>query len=148
MINVWMAGWKTYAKSWEVALAAPVVIGIRSSRMMASPWPSTEADKRELNRMGTEKVEALSESATAMGSRLFEANTQFLSYAFRQWSQIDPVTFWSAVFGSPAALRRLGRVGDAKGATRAARAYHRAVDQGLNPIHRRVTRNAKRLSRA
>ncbi len=147
MINFWMAGWNTYAKSWEVALAAPVVIGIRSSRMMAPPWPSTEADRRELNRMGSEKVEAFSESALAMGSRLFEANTQLMSYAFKQWSQIDPVTLWSALFGSPAALKRLGRVGDAKGATRTARAYHRAVDQGLNPIHRRVTRNAKRLSR-
>ena len=115
--------------------------------MMASPWPSTEADKRELNRMGTEKVEAFSESAMAMGSRLFEANTQFLSYALKQWSQIEPMTFWSAVFGSPAALKRLGQAGDTKGATRTARAYHRAVDQGLNPIHRSVTRNAKRLSR-
>jgi hypothetical protein len=147
MINLWMAGWNTYAKSWEVALAAPVVIGIRTSRMMASPWPSTEADQREFDRMGSEKVEVFSESAVAMGSRLFEANAQLMSYTFKQWSQIDPVTFWSAVFGSPAALKRLGQAGDTKGATRTARAYHRAVDQGLNPIHRSVTRNAKRLSR-
>ncbi|HEV7685155.1 MAG TPA: hypothetical protein VGQ80_01220, partial [Acidimicrobiia bacterium] len=67
-----------YAGSWmklgQLAAVAPMVIGYRLAGMaLAGPEPSAR-DRREVNRMGQEKVEAWYEAAQAAGMRLLQAN--------------------------------------------------------------------------
>lgn len=59
----WMSLW---VKSWEVAWAAPMVVGYRLSRMAWGGWPPSGRDRREYRRMGQEKADAAVEMWTAL----------------------------------------------------------------------------------
>jgi len=93
----------SFAKAAELCLVAPQVIALRSLRMH---------DRREMQRMGTEKVQAYWESVNAMTLA-----------ASRYWW-----TAWTNPWSAAANATRI-------------------LEQGLAPVHRRASANARRLSR-
>jgi hypothetical protein len=103
-----------FAKSVELCLVAPQVIAMRSLRTH---------DQREMQRMGTEKVQAYWESMSAMGLQMAKANQDYALFAMRQW--------WSP-FMTPLQV---------------ASAAGKVLEKGLGPVHRRATANARRLRR-
>lgn len=105
---------RSFARAAELALVAPQVIALRSLRMH---------DRREMQRMGTEKVFAFWESMNAMGLQMARANQEYALFAMRQW--------WSP-WMSP---------------WQAAAAASKVLEQGMRPVHRRVRANARRLRR-
>lgn len=114
----------------ELAVAVPQVIAHRLTRLaLAGPAPSGR-DRREFQRMGTEKAAAFAESWNAMARQTLDANQTLASSFLR--------AFWS-----PARAQA-----SAKSAARqAGRAVTAIVRAGLAPVHRRAVANAKRLSR-
>lgn len=110
-------------KAAEVAWAAPQVITQRLTRMAVAGSSPTAADKREMHRMGAEKMAAFCESWLAMGMEAARFQQRTLMSMF-----------------TPAWLGG----GRAPSAKRSAMAM---LGQGLAPVHRRVTANAKRLAK-
>ena len=104
----------------EVAFAAPQVIAHRTGRMVGAN-PSAR-DRREMNRMVTEKTAALSEAWWAMSMQAMRVNLAFSSSFLR--SPFTPL--------SPA---------------RASAAIVSVFGAGFAPVHRRAVANAKRLAR-
>ena len=94
-------------------MAAPQVIALRSLRTH---------DKREMQRMGTEKVFAFWESMSAMGFQMAKAQQEYALLAMRQWSP------WMSPWQSYVAAAKV-------------------LEEGLRPIHRRAAANARRLRR-
>jgi hypothetical protein len=115
-------------KMWEVGAVAPIVIGYRLAGMARAGSEPSAKDRRELTRMGQEKVDAWYEASLATGQRLFEANLALAGL------------FWRQVLGgalSPAAVNAsLARLGPGM------------LTAGLTPVHRRVVANNRRLARS
>ena len=105
----------------EVAFAAPQVVAYRAG-LMAAARPSA-SDRREINRMVTEKAAALSEAWLAMSMQAMRVNLAWSAGLLR--SPFAPVT-----------------------AARANAALVSVFGAGLAPVHRRAVANAKRLARA
>lgn len=104
----------SFARAAELSLVAPPVVALRSLRMH---------DRREMQRMSTEKVLAFWESMNAMGLQMAKANQEYALFAMRQW--------WSP-WMSP---------------WQAAASASKVLEEGLRPVHRRATANARRLRR-
>jgi len=102
-------------------MAVPQVVAMRTARILAAGAKPSARDRRELERMGTEKVLAYWESMNAMGLEMARAQQQYALFAMRQW--------WSP-WASPWSM--------AAGAAR-------ILDKGLGPVHRRASANARRL---
>lgn len=112
----------SFVRAAELSIAAPTVMALRTARMLAAGASPSARDRRELQRMGTEKVEAYWESMNAMALQ-----------AARQWWSL-----WLAPWtppGSKASQRKLQR------------SVTKILEQGMIPVHRRATANARRLSR-
>ena len=112
------------AKGAALSLAAPQVVAMRTARMLAAGVnpavaPSSR-DRRELERMGTEKMLAFWESMNAMGLEMAKAQQQFALSAMRQWW--SPWGPWSV--GAAAA---------------------KVLEKGLAPVQKRASANARRL---
>jgi len=116
-------------KATELSIAAPQVVALRAARMLAAGVNPSASDRRELERMGTEKVLAFWESMNAMGLELAKAQQQYALLAMRQWWSPwgNP---WSAVSPWSAAVSAT-----------------RVLEKGLGPVHRRASANARRLRR-
>ena len=145
--------WGTLAvKTLEMSTAAAQVIAIRTSRMAAAGLNPSAADRREMTRMGAEKVDAFSRAgqALALGAMplvagmagqamrssldLFAAATQLAA------SRTLPQTMQSQRVLTEALLQVPGtRSGHRAGA----RLAHRA----LAPVHAKATANARRLAK-
>jgi hypothetical protein len=125
-----LAPWLPVAMSlWEMSVAAPQVIALRSARMLnGGAFPSAR-DQREFARMFEEKTEALMESTAAMWLQLFTMNQSIAAAFLRAPWQLPP---------APWSLLRTAR---------GQRQLSRLVAKGMAPIHRRVTTNAARLGR-
>lgn len=134
-------------KSFEIATAAGQVIPIRLARMAAAGTNPSAKDRREMHRMGAEKVTAFSKSGTALAFGMApwatRAALQSIQAGVAFWSSwarmLNP---WTAVtprrrhIVSGPALRR-----------RNAHAVARVIKASLEPVHATVTANARRLSR-
>jgi hypothetical protein len=105
---------RSFARAVELSLVAPQVIALRSLRTH---------DRREMQRMGSEKVLAFWESMNAMGLQMARANQEYALFAMRQW--------WSP-WMSP---------------WQTAAAATKVLEEGMRPIHRRASANARRLRR-
>ncbi|MDO5682270.1 MAG: hypothetical protein Q4G46_05515 [Propionibacteriaceae bacterium] len=103
-------------KAMTIAFAAQQVIGLRLTMLAANG--NTSTNRREVERMVTEKMDAVNES----GRVLFELAGSM--------AQAVPTMF----FDPKAAERMLNRAA-------------KAGDRALTPFERRVTANKKRLSR-
>lgn len=114
----------------ELAVAAPQVIGHRMQRMMLAGHAPTEQDRREMRRMGSEKVQAFAESWTAMSLQAAAAQQQMALSLWRAW--FSPMT--------------------SRSATRLSQQWQRAAldvaGKGLEPVHRRAVANARRIGKA
>ena len=102
-------------------MAVPQVVALRTARMLAAGANPSARDRREFERMGTEKLLACWESMNAMGLEMARAQQQYALFAMRQW--------WSP-WASPWSM--------AASATR-------ILDKGLGPVHKRASANARRL---
>ena len=102
-------------------MAVPQVVAMRTARMLAAGANPSARDRRELERMGTEKVQAFWESMNVMGLEVAKAQQQYTVFAMRQW--------WSP-WVSPWSM---------------AASAARILDKGLGPVHKRASANARRL---
>jgi len=137
-------------KLWQIALAAPQVIGHRTGRMaVAGPLPDAR-DRAEFTLMGQEKAEAFQESLAAMAAQIYQSNGDLANYASRQWWNAWTALASGLAGQSPAQVAKvqqayLRAIDAAATGKRLTSAVARVVDKGLRPVHRRVTANARRL---
>lgn len=112
----------------ELAWAAPQVVAMRMARIaLAGPVPNAR-DRREFQRMGSEKVAAFQESWNAMALHAFEVQQQMaLQWMRAMWFP------WAA--SSQTALPAWHTFA------------HDVLGKGLAPVHRRAMANAQRLRR-
>jgi hypothetical protein len=146
--------WTTFAlKSAEMSTAAAQVIALRVGRMMAAGPNPSAADRREMARMGTEKVDAFSRAGVALAGGMTPAAMSV---------GVQALEAWMAILGAGARLASAGSLQQAARQQRAlAKAVVRhapAVRRGsqtaatiahatLAPVHSKATANAKRLAR-
>lgn len=117
-------------KSIELAFAAPQVVVHRMARMAAAGSVLSARDRREFQLMGEEKVVAFTESWNAMALQAIRANRALAA---------SVVLFWSpAAWGAPFARATAQLHGAALG----------VLSEGIAPMHRKATANARRLARA
>jgi len=121
------AWWTTWTKLGEVGAAAPVVAGLRLSRLALAGARPKARDRREARRMGQEKVDAWWDGMVASAAVLGEFNLRMARLA------VGAMTAGAAI--------PLATVG-AAGATAAAR----LGGAGVDPVHRRVRANRRRLT--
>lgn len=97
---------------------------MRTARMIAAGANPDARDRREFQRMGTEKVFAFWESMNVMGLEMAKAQQQYALAAMRHW--------WSP-WASPWSV---------------AASTARVLEKGMGPVHKRASANARRLRRA
>ena len=117
-------------KSAELAFAAPQVVVHRMARMAAAGPVLSERDLREFQRMGTEKISAFAESWNAMALQAARANQDLAAGFLRSlWSPLA----WASPFAHTAAQLHRAALG--------------VLHEGIDPVHREATANARRLAR-
>ncbi len=129
MANPMRSWWRLAQTAGEIGWYAPMVVQQRIARMAAAPLSTRPADRREVNRMVTEKLQAGTEAQWALW-------VHSLTLPQRAWME-----FWSASLAG-----RHGSTFGAAAAGRAARDANLLARRVLLPAHRRVKANAKRLS--
>lgn len=95
----------------ELSLAAPQVVAHRMARMAAASMSPTLSmrDRREFNRMGSEKLQALQESWMAIGLQAWRAQFTLPQAWFSVWMQLIGAGFAPVHRKVVANARRLGR---------------------------------------
>jgi hypothetical protein len=117
-------------KSAELAFAAPQVVAHRMARMAVAGPVLSERDRREFQRMGAEKLTAFAESWNAMALQAARANQDLAAGFFRSlWSPLA----WASPFAHTAAQLHSAALG--------------VLHEGIDPVHREATANARRLAR-
>ena len=137
-------------KAAELAIAAPQVVAVRTARMLAAGSRPGAADRAELSRMSTEKVQAFWESMFAMGTQLVRTQQEYASSAAMRWWRLWTAPSLRAIGPLSHAMTALPRAsGLIAGPTRRqrSRAVSKLVEAGLAPVHKRATANARRLGR-
>ena len=115
----------TSLKLAELAVAVPQVMGHRLTRMaLAGPVPSAR-DRKEFNRMVSEKNHAFQEACQAMLAQSVRAQQALASNLL--WSM------WAPSAASAASQMQLATLG--------------ILGKGLGPVHRTAVANARRLAR-
>ena len=118
-------------KAAELALAVPQVIAHRVIRLALAGPKVSARDRKEFQRMITEKIAGFSESWVAMVRQATLANQALAGSIFRSFLSMPRGKRPSAT-ASVAQLRR---------------AALRVLDKGVAPVHRKAVANAKRLRR-
>ena len=147
-VGLWLG---VASKTQEMLLASSQVIATRSARMAsAGPLPSA-ADQREFALMGSEKLDAFSQSAAALGRAWTPAVQTLNAQALQGWLAIMNNAFALAGSRTPAqAMRRHKTLVStvmrrAPTLQRASDAAARMTHSALAPVHRTATANARRL---
>jgi len=123
-------------KSGELSLAAPQVVAIRFMRMLAAGASPGAKDRRESERMVSEKIAAFSEGWMAMAAQMYRLQQEWALFAMRQWwSPSSMLQVWSPRWLTSAAARR-----------RMQSSMVRLTAAGLGPVHKRTMRNVRRLT--
>ena len=120
------------AQVTDLGLAVPRVLAHRITRIVLAGSSPSARDRREFQRMSTEKVAAFCESWNAMLVEITRANVE-LSLSSARW-------FLS---GSPATLQS-----SCTAAAHVQRAAIGILGKGVAPVRRRAVANARRLGRA
>lgn len=142
--------WKTS----EMAIASAPVIGHRTSRFALAGSVSSVRDQRDFALMGQEKVEAVLESAQAVGVRLLMLNQEFAALAFKQMLSTS-VALMSIATSRTAAesverqsrLVRDSMTSSVVAASKLSGSAAQLARRALSPVHTRVRGNARRLGR-
>ena len=124
---------KLAAQSFELAMAAPLVVAHRLTRMALAGTTPSARDREEFLSMGTEKVAAFGQAWNAMALQTLRAQQEITLGLWR--NMFKPWWMWS----SPKLLNSNSR--------RAHNAALRVVSEGVTPIHRKAVSNARRLGR-
>jgi len=136
-----MARRNALTRSIELGAAAPAVIAIRTARMMAAGASPTPADRREMSRMVSEKIDAFGKSWWMMASRQQQAGVEaWVAFSRACWAP------WMRPFALPssaAARRDMQRLQRSLNRSQAA-----VFASGLAPLHRTATANLRRLTRS
>jgi hypothetical protein len=139
--------WQSALQTWQIALTTPQVIAHRTARMAGAGPVYNARDRREFTRLGQEKVEAFSESLSAMAMQMYKINQDIALVAARQWwSWWTPMVLFSPLSTAQTAKAQSALMRSITSAATDKR-LSRVVQKGLAPVHRRVTANAKRLGR-
>ena len=118
--------WASWVKVWEIGLTAPVVIGMRLTRLMVAGPASTRRGRREVNRMGWEKFEAVGDQLLGTAVLLGGLNVEMAGL----------------VMGAV----RAGAAWPVAALTRSLAAVPAAVSAAMvDPVHSRVRANRGRL---
>lgn len=117
------------AQSAQLAVAVPQVLAHRLTRLALAGAQPSARDRREFQRMGTEKVAAFQESWLAMAAEIVRLQQQFA------WSAAQAA--WAPWLGAPRARSK----------DTMQRSLDRVLREGLAPVRRRAVANAARLGR-
>lgn len=118
--------WQAWLQASEIAMTAPMVVATRTSQMVGAGAAPSARDRRELQRMGGEKVEAFYEACAATVAVTMRTNAEIWAAMIRASSGgIGPATALTRVLADS-----LGDVAVA----------------GVSPAHRRVVANQRRLN--
>jgi hypothetical protein len=136
-----MARRDALTRSLELGAAVPAVIAIRTARMMAAGASPTPADRREMSRMVSEKIDAFGKAWWMMASRQQLASVEaWVAFSRAFWAP------WMRPFSLPSSAaaqrdrQRLQR--------RLSRSQAAVYASGLAPLHRAATANLRRLTRS
>jgi hypothetical protein len=148
--------WSTFGmKMLQMSTAAAQVIALRTTRMAAHGPNPNAADRREMHRMGAEKVDAFSRAGTTLATGamplLLGMSMQAWRTAFDLWAASTRLATSRTLPQTMARQQQLagtlmrGAAATGHGATSAATA--RLAHRALAPVHRKATANAKRLAK-
>lgn len=140
-------------KTMQMSTAALQVIALRGARMAAAGLHPSADDRREMELMGEEKVDAFARAGTALVAGVTPVIADLTGSAFRTGMELFAATARLATSRSlPQTLRRHRRLADAlmqqapaaqgDASAAAARLAHSALD----PVYATTTANARRLS--
>jgi hypothetical protein len=118
-------------KCAELAVAVPQVIAHRLTRAVLAGPALSEQDRKEFQRMVSEKQAAFSQAYWEMGLQMFRVNLQLNTLLFRALFAPFSLTL-------PSVASAMAQTQEAMGTL---------LGKGLAPIHRAATLNARRLSR-
>jgi hypothetical protein len=127
-VDLSLAASASWMKMWQLTTVAPMVIGYRLTGMALAGSKPTARHRREVTRMGQEKVDAWYEAAQATGMRLMQANMAMGTLLLRQ--------AWGAAPAPAAFANSVNKLSSD------------LLADTLAPYHRRVVANSRRLSRA
>ena len=119
------------AKSAELAFAVPQVVAHRVARMALAGSSPSDGDRREFNKMISEKQAAFSQAWIAMATETFRANQSIAA----------------SLFGSFLSPRATTKTSTASISRKMQRAANSIASKGLAPIHRTAVANSKRLAK-
>jgi len=148
--------WSTFGlKMLQMSTAAAQVIAMRTARMAAHGPNPNAADRREMHRMGAEKVDAFSRAGTALATGavplLLGMAMQAWRTGFELWATSTRLAASRSIPQTMARQQELagtllrGAAAAGHGATSAATA--RLAHRALAPVHRKAAANARRLSK-
>lgn len=128
MGNAMWEWWKLALSAGEIALSAPQVVHARTTRLMTAPGLASARNRREAERMVSEKWDA----GIAGQRAVWQTGLQ--------WQQALINDFWAAALGQRSARRTARRAGQ-----RNAQTSLLMAQRSLAPVRRRVRANAMRL---
>jgi hypothetical protein len=148
--------WSTFGmKMLQMSTSAAQVIAMRTTRMATHGANPNAADRREMHRMGAEKVDAFSRAGTALATGAAPLVLGMTMQAWRTGFDLLSATMRLAGSRTPSQtlarqqqlagtlMRGAASAGHGAGSAATARLAHRA----LAPVHRKATANAKRLAK-
>ena len=142
-------------KAMQMSAAAAQVIAIRTTRMAAHGLNPNAADRREMTRMGAEKVDAFSRAGQALATGALPLMAGMAGQAWR--TGFDLMTASARLAASrtiPQTLARQRQLADAlmRGVPAAShgaasKATAKLAHRALAPVHQKATANARRLTK-
>jgi len=141
-------------KSTEMLFSSAQVIQHRTKAIAAAGHRPSAGDRRELNRMWQEKLAAAGESAFWTGAELAKMNVEIGTRVVQEVVRLT-LGMWGIALSKGAAQRLLRQQSMLSGsaarslahAVRLSESSGKLAHRALEPVHRRATRNAKRLGR-
>ncbi|WP_085315639.1 polyhydroxyalkanoate granule-associated phasin [Derxia lacustris] len=129
-----VTAWNNWIKACEIGWSAPQVVAMRLGAMAAAGSNPSARDRAENVRMGQEKLQAFSESWVGVGSRMQRMQ---LDMAMRCWK--EGLRWWTQPWwlGNAQVFPRLDLM---------PMNYAPLFKAALDPVHRRVTGNVRRLA--
>jgi len=122
---------RAFREMSETAVAAPLVVAHRLTRMMTAGATPSASDRREFQRMGEEKIAAFGESWNAMAWEMLRSNQNLALALMTPW--------WGVKFGDWSMYLRPLEAWQNSSIT--------VVGKGITPVHRQAVANSKRLGK-
>jgi hypothetical protein len=154
MFSPYLAWGELAVKANELMFASSLVIQQRVSQMAAAGLMPSAKDRKEMMRMGSEKIEAINESGQAMLLQCMAMNPLV------GWRAFDSLMSSSRDMMSLAAKHNGGQslnghsnltdvmMQSTHATAELVNSAAKVVEHGMAPFHKRVTANSRRLSRS